>query len=65
MRSINDRRRIRVGSNYPHGYARQHNRWWLLWKCWNLFFFTKWNACIHEWEPVGFADWRCKHCGAY
>jgi hypothetical protein len=31
----------------------------------NWLLHRKWTGCRHlDVEPVGFADWRCKDCGA-
>ncbi len=31
----------------------------------NWLLYRKWTDCQHRnVEPVGFADWRCKDCGA-
>lgn len=29
----------------------------------NLILYMKWTDCIHDWVPVGFADWECSNCG--
>lgn len=29
----------------------------------NLCWYGKWVDCHHDWEPEGFADWRCSSCG--
>ena len=30
----------------------------------NWVLYRKWTDCRHDWEPFGFADHRCKDCGA-
>jgi hypothetical protein len=32
-------------------------------KLWNLLIYGKWTDCQHDWEPEGFADWKCSKCG--
>jgi hypothetical protein len=26
--------------------------------------YGKWVDCDHDWQPEGFADWKCPKCGA-
>lgn len=37
-----------------------------LWQCLkNTLLLGRWTRCTHRWDPVGFADMRCRDCGAW